>query len=104
MPTSAKSIQLKYLARICNGMDKSGVESPDGTIPIYGSGGQFSTATHALYTGDSVLLGRKGTIDKPLFVSGSFWTVDTMYYTKINQELIDPKFFFYLCNTINFEY
>ena len=97
-----KLTPFKYIAKICNGQDKKLVESTYGEYPIYGSGGAFSKANEYLYSGESVLLGRKGTIDNPLYVSGKFWTVDTMYYTEVNTKLVVPKFLYYLCTTIDF--
>lgn len=76
--------RLKHLLKIRGGQDYKSVESCDPTdIPVIGSGGQFTYATEFLYEGESVLLGRKGTIDKPLYVEGKFWTVDTMFYTEV---------------------
>lgn len=69
---------------------------------MYGSGGVFDRACKFLYDKPSVLLGRKGTIDKPLYVDVPFWTVDTMYYTEIKNNN-STKFFYYLCLTISFE-
>src|SRR5690606_38222677 len=46
--------------------------------------------------------GRKGTIDKPQFIETPFWSVDTAYYTDIKSN-VNPKLFYYLCTTINFE-
>jgi type I restriction enzyme S subunit len=47
-----------------------------------------------LYDGESVGIGRKGTIDKPIFLKGKFWTVDTLFYT--HQFLnANPKFIYY---------
>ncbi len=93
--------QLRRMARIRNGVDHSGVMDPYGEYPVYGSGGEFARATRALYTGPAVLLGRKGTIDKPLFVDGSFWTVDTMFCAQPLSGT-DPRFLYYACTTIPF--
>jgi type I restriction enzyme S subunit len=93
--------RLKFFAQISNGQDKKQVVDDNGCYPIYGSGGIFGSSNECLYDQPSVLLGRKGTIDKPLFVTEPFWTVDTMYYTKIYPITI-PKFFFYQCLTIQF--
>jgi restriction endonuclease S subunits-like len=92
--------RLKFLAKIQNGTDYKHVETNDG-YPVIGSGGQFAFANSYLYDGESVLLGRKGTIDKPLYVKGAFWTVDTMYYTEILKNTY-PKYFYYLTLTIDF--
>ena len=77
---------LKRLARICNGKDYKSVEVAEGGYPVYGSGGEFRRAGSYLFDGESVLLGRKGTIDKPLHVNGKFWTVDTMFFCRIEPD------------------
>ncbi len=73
---------LKHLLDIQNGADHKAIESESG-YPVIGSGGPFAFAEKFIYDGESVLLGRKGTIDKPLYVNGKFWTVDTMYWSKV---------------------
>ena len=92
--------RLKFMARIKNGQDYKRVEAEDG-YPVIGSGGQFTYALTFTYDKESVLLGRKGTIDKPLYINEPFWTVDTMYYTEVNDD-ISAKFLFYLAVTIQF--
>ena len=93
--------KLKYVARICNGQDYKDVEAFDGKYPVIGSGGEFSRAETFLYDKESVLLGRKGTINIPLYVNEPFWVVDTMYYTIISP-IYNTKYIYYLTTTINF--
>lgn len=69
---------------INNGCDYKHVVSENG-YPVIGSGGQFAYATEYLYDGEVLLLGRKGTIDKPMHFKGKFWTVDTMFYAVPNK-------------------
>ena len=95
--------RLKDIATIKGGQDQKRVVDESGKYPVYGSGGIFGRANRYLYKKVSVLLGRKGTIDKPLFVDEPFWVVDTMYYTEIHKQT-NPKYFHYLCLTIKFEY
>lgn len=52
-----------------------------GKNPIWGTGGISNFTNNFLYDGDSILLGRKGTIDKPTFIHGKFWVIDTAYYS-----------------------
>lgn len=92
--------RLKNLATIKNGQDYKLVQADHG-YPVMGSGGQFTFASKFMYDKPSVLLGRKGTIDKPLYINEPFWTVDTMYYTELN-ESVDAKYFYYLALTIQF--
>lgn len=96
-------VSLGRLVRFGNGSDYKDVEVSDGGYPVYGSGGAFRRASRYLYEGESVLFGRKGTIDRPLYVSGRFWTVDTMYYTVPSPRIV-PKFLYYAATTIPFEY
>jgi type I restriction enzyme S subunit len=66
----------------------------NGEIPVYGTGGVMTYVNDFLYEGESVGIGRKGTIDKPIFLKGKFWTVDTLFYT--HQFLkANPKFIYY---------
>lgn len=62
----------------------------DGNIPVYGSGGIMRKVDKFLYSGESVLIPRKGTLNNVLYVDESFWTVDTMFYTipKLNNVAI----------------
>lgn len=53
----------------------------DGVIPVYGSGGFMRYAERSLYEGESVLIPRKGSLNKVMYINGAFWTVDTMFYT-----------------------
>ncbi|TFB16434.1 restriction endonuclease subunit S [Microbacterium sp. 3H14] len=90
------------LARIGNGADYSGVEVEHGGYPVYGSGGEFRRASSYLFDGESVLFGRKGTVDRPLHVSGKFWTVDTMFYSVIDRSRLLPRFAYYWATTLPF--
>jgi len=72
----------------------------DGDIPVYGTGGYMLSVDSYLYDGESVCIGRKGTIDKPMFLKGKFWTVDTLFYTHSFKENI-PRFIYLLFQKIN---
>jgi type I restriction enzyme S subunit len=102
VPAHWEVVQFKQLVDIQNGSDHKHVEAADG-YPVLGSGGIFTYASDFLYDGESVLLGRKGTIDKPLHITGRFWTVDTMYWTKINPGT-SGRFIYYSALTIPFDY
>lgn len=100
IPFEWKLCRLKFMAKIRNGQDYKTVQVDDG-YPVMGSGGQFTYASEFMYDKESVLLGRKGTIDKPLYIDEPFWSVDTMYYTVINKN-IHAKYLYYLALTIQF--
>lgn len=102
IPENWEVKRLKRFAKICNGQDHKSVYDLSGDYPILGSGGEFGRANQYLHKGPSVLLGRKGTIDKPQYVDFPFWSVDTAYYTDIFPKT-DPRFFYYLCTNIQFD-
>ncbi len=91
---------LKYGLSIKNGREHKEIESDSG-YPVMGSGGRFSYATKYLYDGEAVLLGRKGTIDKPLYINEKFWAVDTMFYG-IPSKKCCGKFLYYCATRIPF--
>lgn len=101
VPVDWRLIRLKFMAKIKNGQDYKTIEVEQG-YPVIGSGGQFTFASEYMYDEESVLLGRKGTIDKPLYINEPFWTVDTMYYTEVGCDF-DAKYLFYLALTIQFK-
>lgn len=103
LPTNWAMKRFKYCAQICNGGEYSDVEVEEGGYPVIGSGGEFARASKFSYYGKSVLLGRKGTVDKPLFVDGAFWCVDTMFYTKINDSMYE-KYLYYCALCFPFDY
>lgn len=72
------------LIEIGNGRDHKNLS--DGNIPVYGSGGVMRTVDTSIYSGESVLIPRKGTLNNIIYVNGDFWTVDTMFYTKMKEE------------------
>lgn len=72
----------------------------DGVIPVFGTGGLMCYVNKSLYDGESVCIGRKGTINKPMYLSGKFWTVDTLFYTHSFNGII-PRFCYHLFCTID---
>ena len=96
-----KTYALGVLVQIKYGKNQKKVLSEEGTIPIYGTGGLMGYATEALYDKPSVLIGRKGTIGKVRYVDHPFWTVDTLFYTIVNTELVLPKYLFYLMSQMD---
>lgn len=80
--------------RIRHGKDQKSIQVSDGLYPIFGTGGQMGSTNTPLYDKPSVLIGRKGTINKPRFTDYPFWTVDTLFYSEVaNTESV--KFIYY---------
>lgn len=73
--------QLSDLISVKYGKDHK--KLADGSYPVYGSGGIMRYVEKPLYTGESVLIPRKGTLNNVMYVNGAFWSVDTMFYTEM---------------------
>lgn len=75
--------KLGEVLTVRHGRSQKDVESPNGAYPILATGGQIGFANAFLWDKPSVMIGRKGTIDRPQFMDTPFWTVDTLFYTDI---------------------
>ncbi len=91
------------ILKIKNGKNQKDVEKVNGKNPIYGTGGVIGWTDEFLYNKPSVCIGRKGTIDKPIYLEIPFWTVDTLFYSEINNGYI-PRFVYYLFQTIDWKF
>lgn len=67
----------------------------DGSIPVYGSGGVMRHVDAKLSDGPSVLIPRKGTLENLFYVDEPFWTVDTLFWTQIDESKVVPRFLYY---------
>lgn len=83
---------LGEMLKIGHGKDYKNLKS--GNVPVYGTGGYMTSVNGFLYEGETVCIGRKGTIDKPQYHSGKIWTVDTLFYT-YDFKSLNPKYLFY---------
>ena len=93
--------KLKDLLEIKNGTDYRNIEI--GKIPVYGSGGYMTSINQYLYDKESILLPRKGTLNNIMYVTGKFWTVDTMYWSIINKHIVLPNYLYYYLKTLNYD-
>lgn len=84
--------KLRDLLTIKNGKDYK--TEKKGQIPVYGTGGIIAHVDNYLYDGESILLPRKGSLQNIEYVSGKFWTVDTIYWSEINKEVVYPKYLY----------
>ena len=73
----------------------------EGEIPVYGSGGVMRYVNSYIYDRESVLIPRKGSLSNLYYVNTPFWVVDTIFYTKIDENVINPKYFYYYLKTLN---
>jgi type I restriction enzyme S subunit len=91
---------LRQLATINYGKSPAGILTDDGEYPVVGTGGTERLGNDYLYEGDSIILGRKGTIDRVYFATGRFWTIDTAYYLSGFVEAL-PRWLFYFLQTLD---
>lgn len=92
--------EIRKFLKIMHGQSQHEVECKNGTYPILGTGGIIGNANSYLYDKPSILIGRKGTIDKPMFIDTPFWTIDTLFYSKIFDN-VNIKYLFYIFKIIN---
>lgn len=99
IPEGWSVVRTKYVAEITNGTDPK----TDGDIPVYGSGGGSFKTCGEFKQGPAVLLGRKGTVDIPQYITGDYWNVDTAFDVKTNQTF-NLKYFYYLSKCFDYRY
>lgn len=100
LPSEWRVVRLGDVLKIGSGRDYKHLEL--GNIPVYGTGGYMLSVDEFLYDGESVCIGRKGTIDKPIYLNCKFWTVDTLFYTYGFKNSL-PKFIYYIFSTIDWQ-
>ncbi|WP_336733603.1 restriction endonuclease subunit S [Chryseobacterium sp. VD8] len=96
--------QIKKLGEVCeirSGKNQKNVVNPNGKYPIYGSSGIFGYADDYISEANTTIIGRKGTINNPIYVTEKFWNVDTAFGLHSKEEL-NSKYLFYFCKSFNF--
>lgn len=99
LPNGWRESRLDSLIEIKYGKDHKLLD--DGDIPVYGSGGVMRYANQALYNKESILIPRKGTLENIFYIDKPFWTVDTIFWSKIDSSKIFGKFLFYKLKTLD---
>lgn len=94
VPEGWENASVTDLLEIRYGKDHKGLA--DGCIPVYGSGGIMRKVDKILYSGESVLIPRKGSLNNILLVSGDFWTIDTMFYSVPKRPNVAKYVYLYL--------
>ena len=97
--------QRKKWSNVCevrNGKDYKSIACDDGEYPVYGSGGYMGRATEYSCPENTVIVGRKGTIDKPLLVKEKFWNVDTAFGVIPNSSILHYQYLYWFCKQFDF--
>ncbi len=92
--------RLGEILKVRHGKSQWQVVVEDGKYPILATGGEIGRTNYYLYDKPSVLIGRKGTIDKPQYIDTPFWTIDTLFYTEISNNYCS-KYIYYVFNRID---
>lgn len=96
VPEGWSYIAITDLLEIKYGKDHKGLA--DGDIPAYGSGGIMRRVNQALYSGESVLIPRKGSLNNIMLVRGDFWTIDTIFFSVPKRKNITKYVYLFLSN------
>ena len=100
LPNTWNNNTLRDLATINYGRDPSAILDDAGEYPVYGTSGSERQGTGYHYEGESIILGRKGSIDRVHFAEGRFWTIDTAYFLSDFDDTV-PKWLYYLLCSID---
>ena len=95
-------VAFSEILEIKNGKNQRQVENPKGQYPIYGSGGVMGYANSYICGAETVVIGRKGSINNPIFVEEPFWNVDTAFGLVANRNVLLPKYLYYFCKQFDF--
>lgn len=87
---------------ITNGKKYDGEYQQSGTYPICGSGGIMGYGEQKLCPGKTVILGRKGNINSPIFMESEYWIVDTAFCLDVDKQKLHPQYFYYWCKQFDF--
>ena len=99
IPEGWDNCTLEYFLTIKNGRDHKHLA--EGLYSVYGSGGEIRRVNENLYSGESVLMPRKGTLNNIMYVDEAFWTVDTMFYSEMKISHC-AKYIFFTIKDIDF--
>ena len=77
-------------------------QTDENAFPVYGSGGVFKYTDKPLFSGETILFGRKGTLGKPIYANAAIWVVDTMYFLTFKKGLL-AKYSYYLLSAFDWE-
>lgn len=95
-------VELGDVCEIVSGKNQSKVVNPDGQYPIYGSGGIIGRADDYLCNEGTTIIGRKGTINSPIYVRTKFWNVDTAFGFSPS-EVLENHLLYFFCEFFNFK-
>ncbi len=100
LPLAFDVVKLGDVVEIKYGKDHKSLNT--GSYPCFGSGGCMRWVDNFLYDDESILIPRKGTLNNIMYQDTPFWTVDTMFWSKLNKEIVFPKYLYYQLKLVDF--
>ena len=104
--TNDKNWEIYYwkdVLNIKNGKNQKQVEDIEGKYPIYGSGGIIGYSNAYICNENTIIIGRKGNINKPILVKEKFWNVDTAFGLEAKKDKISYYYLYYFCLFYDFK-
>ena len=101
MKSELSVVKLKDVCTIKYGKDCRTFEK--GNTPVYGTGGIIKYIDRSIHDQKSVLIPRKGTLQNLFLVQPPFWTIDTLFWTDIDEDKIMPEFLYYQLKTMKLQ-
>lgn len=98
-PTNWKKLKLHDLCKINYGQSPNRILDQDGIYPVVGTSGTTRKGKDYFIDGETVIIGRKGSIDKPNYYNEKIWVIDTAFFTSDHKNLDCRWLYYYLDNS-----
>ena len=86
---------------ITNGKKYPGEYCEQGPYKICGSGGPMGFGDKVMCPANTIILGRKGNINSPIYMDEPYWIVDTAFCLNPKEQL-HPIYLYYWCKQFDF--
>ena len=91
-----REVSIKDIAKIHYGKAlKKDERVESGNVNVFGSNGIVGKHDEFLFQEPTVIIGRKGSVGKTIYTEEKSWTIDTAFYSEIDKEKVDIKYFYY---------
>ena len=94
-----KQLKLQTICKINYGKSPSTILSEEGIYPVVGTSGTTRRGKDYFVAGETIIIGRKGSIDKPFYFNEKIWVIDTAFYTSDHKN-VDCKWLYYFLNSL----
>jgi type I restriction enzyme S subunit len=102
LPEGWEEKRLHHLVKLNYGKSPKDILDDKGNIPVVGTSEEIRKGNKSLTKLDTIIIGRKGSIDNVSYFNKPVWTIDTAFYTT-DYDGIQPRFLFYLLDFTHLE-